>query len=178
MSIPTRRDRTNTSEIWIKVDKMDTAFQILTMDGRTSEKLEFGDSYERLLRSSKMLDPLAKTCVNLESFSIHENQTITTVPLIELFGNRMTTLEFYKGIKKEVLLAVSLHCTSIWKLTLRIRSSDVEGLNLWESIGRTLEILNLALETTGEEEMRKIKKCYRRLTTINIHGSDMNECAL
>lgn len=82
-------------------------------------------------------------------------------------------------VKPDILCAVSFHCCNIRHLDIwEVESGDLEGLNLWENVGCSLEILRLRIESGGIEELRMINKYCRKLQSIKILSRNLDSAAL
>lgn len=123
---------------------------------------------------------------NLESVLFHLDEADETISWIEQFGPSMSTLRSIRYVGPEIMTAISLHCTNLKEIGVSGSNMDLQSMNIWESLGKTLEVLSLGLDSSREEEMRKIKKHCRSLKSIHIYanssiywdGSALNTAAL
>jgi len=56
----------------------------------------------------------------------------------------MKRLELYNSIAPNVILAISLECRNLRRLTLiHVQQKDFQGTNVWRSIGKTLDTIKI-----------------------------------
>lgn len=70
----------------------------------------------------------------------------------------------------ENISALASYCTGIRELTLGYAPA-IEGSNLWENIGNTLEKLQLTLTGTVQGVLPKIQKYCQRLKDVDVTAS-------
>lgn len=121
-----------TSERWIVLNSVDIAFKILARFGEHFKRISFGNDDGHLFFDPNMLKSISDKCTNLKCLDVRSSKTTGTIAWIESFGKQLKTLKIDFGINREIVLAVSLHCTHIRELTLwDVELEDLEDVNLW-----------------------------------------------
>lgn len=165
----------------ITLESNQLAYKILMQAGEHFNKIHWADAEapDGFSIDSK-LNELSTKCKNLESFSFEK---CNVEPWILAFGSQMKVVNFPSWTTRDTLMFSVSHCTNICEVSLTLScSSWIDGPNLWENIGNTLENLKLTLYGEGEYEadgeLLKIQEYCRRLKSIGIIIVDASSTGL
>lgn len=103
-----------------------------------------------------MLHSVSEKCKNLDSFVFDYAEKTSKAVFIGFFGKRIKKVYFRWWINPETVLSSSLHCASIRKLTQSVEIKHLEGLNLWRTVGNSLEFLSMETDSSAEDKMLEI----------------------
>lgn len=144
------------------IENLDLAHKIIERGGETSRKYACtetrknspGQDAERIIK--KALQSGFDKYRSRGRLGFTENLWKTT-----------NELKIHFPQSRKIVVAIPEYCTHIWELSLtKINASHLKELNLWESIGNTMEILKFSAYGGVQEEIRKIEAYCRRLKII------------
>lgn len=152
---------------WIEISDASIGEDVLMRGAATFKKIYVDSSFAKRVLTSDMLDKLSDKCTSIESLYLPSEGGRAW---LERFGNRLRTLEFTSESPRKSIVAIP-YCSNIRELTLKeVSKSCVARTNIWEKIGKTLEILSIKFKFSGEEQIRNIEKYCRKLKHIDICG--------
>jgi len=112
----------------------------------------------------KLFEPMGASMSNLESLSVRSDGG----PYLELFGGRIKYLDIEMPVET-TFPDIQKYCSNLRVLCLdEIESYYIAGTNIWEKIGDTLETINIGILYPTAEELPKIERHCRKITSLHI----------
>lgn len=152
-----------------------SAYDVVIHGGGHLRTLFIGPTYARQIHNSDMLDDFSAKCANLTALSIESDGRAW----IERFGARLEALELGLDPSRSAFFAIQNYCTNLRELTLNaVHKTDVGRSNIWQKIGATLEVLDVAFHFPCAGEIVKIEKHCRKIRHLHVEEEEAINTAL